>query len=168
MQMTITSFQDIVILLQTAISPGIIISAVGLLLLSMTNRISRVIDRQRLLCAQRRSCPNNDQGYLATELSILWKRARLIRCAIILSSLSVLFASFIIILLFIIPLMDVSLTLLVVAIFVLCLVSLIASLFLFILDVNHSLSALKIEIEECEPDHGDSRTSLRIGEQRPV
>ncbi|MFZ7113671.1 MAG: DUF2721 domain-containing protein [Desulfatiglandales bacterium] len=165
--MTSTSFQDIVILLQTAISPGIIISAVGLLLLSMTNRLGRVIDRQRLLCAQSRSCHNNHHDYLMTELSILWKRARIIRYAITFSSLSALFASFIIILLFIIPLTGVSLTLLVVAFFVFCLLCLILSLLLFILDVNHSLSALKIEILEAEPDQGHSRTGLSPGDRMP-
>ena len=38
---------DLVTILQTAISPVILISGVGLLLLTMTNRLGRTIDRSR-------------------------------------------------------------------------------------------------------------------------
>lgn len=146
--MTTTSLQDIVVLLQTAIGPAILISGVGLLLLTMTNRLGRLIDRQRLLCAQRRTCPRDEQMMLSRELSILWRRARLIRDSIILASLSVLCSSLIIILLFIMPLLGLALNLFVIALFVLCLASLIASLFVFILDVNQSLTALKLEMND--------------------
>ena len=40
---------DLVPILQMAVGPVILISGVGLLLLSMTNRLGRVIDRSRLL-----------------------------------------------------------------------------------------------------------------------
>src|SRR4051812_29821403 len=41
---------DLVPTIQVAIGPVILISGVGLLLLSMTNRLGRVIDRARQLC----------------------------------------------------------------------------------------------------------------------
>ena len=41
--------RDLIPILQVAIGPVILISGVGLLLLSMTNRLGRVIDRARLL-----------------------------------------------------------------------------------------------------------------------
>lgn len=148
--MTTTSLQDIVVLMQTAIGPVILISGVGLLLLTMTNRLGRLIDRQRLLCAQRRTCPQDEKVLLSRELSILWRRARLIRHSIILASLSVLCSSLIIILLFIMPLLGLALNLFVIALFVLCLASLIASLFVFILDVNQSLTALKLEMNDID------------------
>jgi len=146
--MTTNSLQDIVVLLQTAISPAIMISGVGLLLLTMTNRLGRLIDRQRLLCAQIRICPNDAKVILTRELSILWRRARLIRKSIILASFSVLFSSLIIVFLFIMPLLGLAMNLFVIVLFMLCLISLIASLFAFILDVNQSLSALKLEMED--------------------
>jgi len=146
--MTTTSLQDIVVLLQTAISPAILISGVGLLLLTMTNRLGRVIDRQRLLCSQRRSRSHDEHILISRELSILWRRARLIRNSIILASFSVLFSSLIIILLFIMPLFGLALSLFVIVFFILCLASLIASLFMFILDINYSLTALKVELED--------------------
>ena len=148
--MPANSLQDLVVLLQTAIGPAIMISGVGLLLLTMTNRLGRVIDRQRLLCTQRRSCPADEQVLLSRELSILWRRARLIRNSIILASFTVLFSSLIIVLLFIMPLLGLALNFFVIVLFVLSLASLIASLFVFIIDVNQSLSALKLEMEDID------------------
>ena len=43
------SLEELAEVMRLAISPAILISAVGLLLLSMTNRFGRVIDRARLL-----------------------------------------------------------------------------------------------------------------------
>jgi len=158
--MITTSLKDIVVLLETAISPAILISGVGLLLLTMTNRLGRVIDRQRLICAQKRFYTQDEQVILSRELPILWRRARLIRNSIILASFSVLFSSLIIILLFIMPLLGLALNLFVVVLFILCLTSLIASLFMFILDVNHALTALKFELEDMDKvNEGDQCTS---------
>jgi hypothetical protein len=47
--MSIPSLTELIPVLQMAIGPVILISGVGLLLLSMTNRLGRVIDRARLL-----------------------------------------------------------------------------------------------------------------------
>ena len=43
---------ELVPILQTAIGPALLISGVGLLLLTMTNRLGRVVDRARLLVQQ--------------------------------------------------------------------------------------------------------------------
>ncbi|MSU48902.1 MAG: DUF2721 domain-containing protein [Opitutus sp.] len=47
--MTSTSLTQLVPILQLAIGPVILISGVGLLLLTMTNRFGRLLDRSRLL-----------------------------------------------------------------------------------------------------------------------
>jgi hypothetical protein len=44
--------KDVIPLLQIAIGPVILISGVGLLLLSMTNRFGRIIDRSRILAQE--------------------------------------------------------------------------------------------------------------------
>ena len=45
-------FAELVPVLQVAVGPVILISGVGLLLLTMTNRFGRIIDRSRILAAQ--------------------------------------------------------------------------------------------------------------------
>src|SRR6266853_5155505 len=91
---------DLVPILQMAIGPTILISGVGLLLLSMTNRLGRIIDRSRLLAEALRKGEANEHARLASQLEILSRRAGLIRVAIILATLSVLLAGVLIIALF--------------------------------------------------------------------
>ena len=43
------TLQQLIPVIQTSVGPVILISGIGLLLLSMTNRLGRIIDRSRLL-----------------------------------------------------------------------------------------------------------------------
>jgi len=129
-----------------AIGPVILISGVGLLLLSMTNRLGRAIDRSRLLAETLRSAGASDRDRLASQLKILSRRASLIRLAIIWATVSVLLAGMLIIVLFLAALLGLEIAAVVIILFVGCMGSLIASLVVFIADINLSLSALKLEI----------------------
>jgi len=142
---------DLVPILQMAIGPVILISGVGLLLLSMTNRLGRVIDRSRLIAEARRNGEVSERDRLSSQLAILSRRARLVQSAIILATLSVLLAGVLIILLFLAALLRLEAGAAVVVLFVGCMGSLIASLVVFIADINLSLSALKLEIGDTQP-----------------
>jgi len=137
---------DLVPILQMAVGPVILISGVGLLLLSMTNRLGRVIDRSRLLAESLRKAGPGDQPRFASQLKILSRRARLVRLAIILAILSMLLAAVLVIALFLAALFGLELGGVVVLLFAGCMGFLIASLIVFILDINLSLAALKLEI----------------------
>lgn len=142
---------DLVPILQMAIGPVILISGVGLLLLSMTNRLGRAIDRARLLAEAFRKASAGERGHLAGQLEILSRRARLIRLAITLATLSVLLAGVLIIVLFVAALLRLEVGVLVMIIFVGCIGCLIGSLVVFLADINLSLSALKLEISHDRP-----------------
>ena len=75
-------FSELIPTLQAAVGPVILISGVGLLLLSMTNRFSRVADRLRQLAETLRSGQPMDLDAVLCQLRILYKRARLLRLAI--------------------------------------------------------------------------------------
>jgi hypothetical protein len=137
---------ELIPILQIAIGPVILISGVGLLLLSMTNRLGRVIDRSRLLADGLRKCEPAERARFTSQLEVLSRRSRLVRKAIILATFSILLAAILIIVLFLGALFQLEIGAIVVIIFVGCLASLIASLVAFIGDVNLSLSALKLEI----------------------
>jgi hypothetical protein len=139
---------DLVPILQVAVGPVILISGVGLLLLSMTNRLGRVIDRSRLLAEASRKADAQDRSRLVSQLKVLSRRARLVRLAIILAALSVLLAAVLIIALFLAALLRWEIGILVVILFVGCMTSLIGSVIVFIGDINLSLSALSLEVEE--------------------
>ncbi len=138
---------QLVPVLQTAIGPVILISGVGLLLLTMTNRLGRAIDRARILVG---TLPNTTEARrvkIAAQLQILWRRARLIRLAIALASVSALAAAILIIVLFLTALWQIETSWIIVILFIVCMLCLIGSLALFIHDINQSLAALKLELE---------------------
>jgi hypothetical protein len=76
--------------LQTAIGPVILISGAGLLLLTMTNRLGRVVDRSRSLARRLQDPSDGDNMATRAQLKILVQRTRLLRRAIALASYSVL------------------------------------------------------------------------------
>ncbi len=141
-----TPVHELIPVLQVAIGPVILISGVGLLLLTLTNRYGRTIDRSRQLVREKRECTESDQHRLEGQVEILYRRARVIRLSILLSGVSVLLASLLIIVLFLTALWKLEVGLLISLLFIACMVSLSGSLVAFIRDINLSLGALKLEL----------------------
>ncbi|MBB5351013.1 hypothetical protein HNR46_001247 [Haloferula luteola] len=125
--------------LQHAVSPVILISAYGLLLLSLTNRLGRAIDRGRSL--RQDSCPTRD-----LQLRIIHKRARWIRSAILFMGLAIFFAALLVLALFASVFVPGDLSVVVSTLFVLSLGSLIVALWYFFADVSGSLKALEADL----------------------
>jgi hypothetical protein len=146
--MNASSVSELIPILQIAIGPVILISGIGLLLLSMTNRIGRTIDRARIIAQQLREKPDLERERNLTQIKILAHRANLMRQAIILASLSLLLAAVLIIALFLVVLFKLDAAWLLVVIFIGCMLALIGSLVAFISDVNQSLEAFKLDIKE--------------------
>jgi hypothetical protein len=144
--MLIPTVAQLIPVLQTAIGPMILISGVGLLLLSMTNRLGRTIDRARTLVAVLEKGESAKEAAITAQLHILWQRARLVRTAITLAAMSELAAAVLIIVLFFTALWGMDTAWLVAALFIACMGCLIGSLIVFIKDINQTLAALKLEL----------------------
>jgi hypothetical protein len=146
---SLAPLQTMLPMLQAAIGPVILISGVGLLLLTMTNRLGRTVDRARLLAQEVRGGSAADPSRLHVQLQVLTKRARLLRRAIWLSAMSVLLAATLIIAIFIAALFHIEIAWLVALLFVACMLSLIGGLAAFMRDLDHSLVALNADIRDC-------------------
>lgn len=144
--MFLPSISELIPVIQTAIGPMILISGVGLLLLSMTNRLGRVIDRVRILSHEIDSAPEEIQKHQIEQMIILFQRARLIRLAIALTSISALSAAILIIVIFLLALLKLDFPWLMAGLFIVCMGSLIGALIAFIKDINRTLIALKLEV----------------------
>ena len=142
-----TSIEQIIPELRDAIGPVILISGVGLLLLTFTNRLGRAIDRARLLDAELPKRPEAERAPIRAQIEIIYRRAKMIRLSITLAALSVLLASTLVISLFVGALLQWEHGLMASLLFIGCMVSLCLSLVAFILDINLSLHALKLELE---------------------
>jgi hypothetical protein len=126
--------------------PGDLISGVGLLLLCMTNRIARVIDRTRIVAADCEIVGHDEREVCYAKLDILSQRAKFLRTSISMAAVSVLLVAVLVILLFCGALFGVEIAGVIVALFVGCMCSLIVSLVFFIRDVNVSLQALWLDV----------------------
>jgi len=140
------SLTDLIPTLQLSIGPVILISGVGLILLSMTNRFGRIIDRARLLLRDLHNAAADDRERILAELAILSRRAKIVRAGIALDVLCVLLAALLIFGLFLGVLLQLQIAALLVTLFILCMLCLVISLFLGMVDVNLSLKALWLEM----------------------
>ena len=70
-------------LLQATLTPVALISGVGLLLLSMTNRYNHAIDRIRYLLREKQQRPTADWHKVDQSIVIIFNRCRVMRKAIL-------------------------------------------------------------------------------------
>lgn len=138
---------QLVPILQLAIGPVILISGVGLLLLTLTNRFGRLLDRARLLSHERAASPEDASGVTA-QIDILHRRATILRLSITLGAITVLLVAVLILALFVAALFRLEAGWLIVGLFCVSQISLIGSMLAFIRDMNLALAAVRLEIQQ--------------------
>jgi len=145
--MKIDTISQLIPILQVAIGPVVLVSGIGLLILTMTNRLGRVIDRGRSLVRELPEVPDHHRGRVTAQLGILTRRAELLRLAIIYATISVLLAAVLVIALFLTAAFQLEDVWLIGLLFIGALCALILSLAVFIQDLNQSLVAFQLDIE---------------------
>jgi hypothetical protein len=134
--------------LQSSITPVALISGVGLLLLTITNRLGRTIDRTRQLVSELDNIYVLRRNEKLNEIKILYKRSRYLRNSIIFIVISIICSGFLIPILFFMNLFTVDLYIFGYLFFFTSILSiLISSIYLF-LDIVLTLKALKLEAKE--------------------
>ncbi|MEY3775968.1 MAG: hypothetical protein RLZZ129_2748 [Verrucomicrobiota bacterium] len=134
-------------IIQLAITPVILISGVGALMLTLTNRMARIVDRTRVLAVQVQAATGDDRRHLENQLTIMWRRAKLIRMAVTFAGLSMLVACVLVIAIFAAALLETDLTGSLKVLFTASILLLIAALGAFLRDIYVSLHALKLEVD---------------------
>jgi hypothetical protein len=142
---------DLIVILQTSMAPCVLISGVGLLVLSMTNRLGRPLDRIRALTGELKLAEGEQKRILLEEVDILYRRAKLLQVAVTFSVLSIFFVATIILSLFVTATFGVGLEGLIEVLFSASLISLVVSLILFVWDIQLGLNSIKIEIDRWKP-----------------
>ncbi len=145
--MTTLASADILRTIQAAIAPVVLISAIGLLLLTLTARLGRIVDRSRLLAAERRSAAGDAVPRIEGQLRILSGRARLVRLAVALSAIAVALSGLLVVLLFVAMLTQVNVAVAAVLLFVASMLSLVAAMMAFVRELFLALKALDVEID---------------------
>src|SRR5215471_14305097 len=141
---------SVVQILTASIAPVIVISGVGLLLLSISNRYGRAIDRARLLARELGESDTESarRRHLAEQLRLTNHRAHLLKRSMLYSSVCIFFVSLTILSLFAEQLLGLERDFLALPCFALCLISLVVSMYYSIHDITVSLAALELEVSE--------------------
>ena len=142
-----TTPAQIIPVLRDAVGPVILISGVGLLLLTMTNRLGRTIDRARQLKHELAPLAGQEREQVQAQVDIIFRRAKIIRLAILFAVTSALLAAVLVMTLFLTAWFHSDQAWVAGWIFIACLGSLCISLGAFMVDTNLSLHALKLELE---------------------
>ena len=134
--------------LQACITPVAMISGVGLLLLTITNRLGRTIDRTRHLVSELDNPNVLRRDSKTYEIHILYKRSRFLRNSIAWLMVGVICSCLIIPLLFIMSFVTVDLMAIGYILFMVSITSTLISVIYFFRDVLLSLHAIKLEAKE--------------------
>jgi hypothetical protein len=133
-------------IIQASTTPVILISGLGLLLLTMTNRMGRIIDRTRVYASQLRDAEDHQRKQLEVQLDLTWRRAKMVRLSLTFATSSMLASSALVVAIFLGSMMHVDLSGLMLVLFLSAIALLVASLLAFLRDIFVSLSALRLEV----------------------
>ena len=133
-------------LIQLSITPVILISGLGALVISMTTRMGRIVDRSRNLAGLVRQAKGEERKHIEHQLEIMFRRARLMRLAMTLVISSIFTSGLLILLLFVGQLLEVEIAKAVLGVFMLSVMFMVGGMGAFIRDVFVSLQALDLEV----------------------
>lgn len=140
---------DVAHLIQVALTPIFLISAIGVTLNVLTSRLARIVDRARAMEDQLLSDPHSrDSARLHHLLRVSARRARWINASILLITLSALFIALVVVMLFLNAFLRWELSSFIAWMFILSMLALAGALVSFLIEVRIATATLRIGIEE--------------------
>jgi Protein of unknown function (DUF2721) len=134
---------DIAHLIQSSVAPVFLLSGVAATLGVLTNRLSRIVDRARLLEAQLAG-DRGETPHLHQDLAVLARRAHYINVAISLSTIAALLVALVVVTLFANAFFGSELAVVIALLFVGAMVCLSAAYVAFFVEVRVAVAALRI------------------------
>ena len=147
---------DVAHLIQVALTPIFLISAIGVTLSVLTNRLSRIVDRARSMEKEAAHPDYRPDGSrdLHEALGVLARRARYIYAAITLITISALFIALVVVMLFVNAFAHWDLAAFIAIMFILSMLALAGALTAFLIEVRIATTTLRIGIEAAQHDEG--------------
>jgi hypothetical protein len=140
------NFGDVTHVIQLAIAPVFLLTAVGTLINVLVNRLGRSVDRRRTLVAELAALQGAVAAAADAELVYVHRRVRLVYTAIFLAVTSALCICLLIAIAFFDALIAADLSQLVAVLFIMSMLALIASLSLFLREVYLGVSTVACPI----------------------
>jgi hypothetical protein len=138
--------ESILPIIQLSITPVILISGLGALCISLTNRMGRIVDRTRNLAGLIQKADEKDRKHLEEQLLIMFRRAKIMRFSMTMITSSMFISGLLIIILFLNALFRVELAGLILGFFATSVSCMLAGLAAFLRDLFLSLHAVQVEV----------------------
>ncbi len=146
--MTFPAEGQVLPIIQFAITPVILMSGIGAVLLSMTNRMGRIVDRARALAGQlHQEKDANNRAHLTSQIRVMYRRAKVMRLAMTMATTSVFVSGLLVVTLFVSAISRFELSAVILVLFTLSVSLLLIGLGAFVRDIYLSLRALGVEVE---------------------
>ncbi|NVN92014.1 MAG: DUF2721 domain-containing protein [Desulfuromonadales bacterium] len=130
--------------IQLAVAPAFLLTAIGAMMSVMTSRLARIIDRARLLEGRLENTANENISHLHADLVTLAHRAKLISIAITLCTTTAIMVCAVIAILFLGNFFQFNVSLAIALLFILAMVVLVIGLIIFLREVFIATSSLRI------------------------
>lgn len=149
MFMSINAANNIAQITQIAVAPVFLLAAVGTLLVVLTSRLARVVDRSRALDAEIISGQSlfGDGAHHTAELRVLDQRMNWIHRAISLATITNLFVCVVVVALFSSELLGFDLSRFIAVMFIAAMAALICALLAFLVEISFARKMLRVRPE---------------------
>lgn len=132
--------------IQLAVAPVFLLTAIGTILSVLSGRLARIVDRARSLAERGSSGPSPDRGMLRAEVVLLLRRRRLVNLAITCGTTAALFVCVLIALAFVGYLAGFDFSIALAVFFIAAMAAFVAALLLFLREILLAVAALRIDL----------------------
>jgi len=150
-----THVTDIARVIQLAVAPVFLLTAIGTILSVLSGRLARIVDRVRVLIDRASKLPRGERGWIEREVETLLRRRQLVNLAITSGTSAALLVSFLIASAFVGYLIGVDFSIFLAVVFIAAMGAFVSALVLFLREILIAVATLKLELRDGE-DPGDS------------
>lgn len=137
------SVADVARLIQLAVAPVFLLTAVGTIIGVLSNRLGRVVDRSRTLEDRLRQLTPQGQGAVRAELAVLSQRVRLVYVSMTLAVVCALFVGLLIAVAFVDAFIAIDLSKFIGLLFIGAMLSFIVALMVFLREIFLAVSSIR-------------------------
>jgi len=136
--------------IQLSLAPAFLLNGIGIILGMLTGRLTRIVDRARMVEAEFTPRDHPNHGFQVNELRLLDRRMRIVNNAIFLATSSAVILCTVVAAMFLARLAGFGFARTLALMFALSLLLLIASLVMFLVEVRVAVAAIRIRDELLE------------------